>query len=207
MVYKKIQNDIAKRQNILNQYILRDDVFSAKEVDRINDYCNSLDVNPATISSGKSKTKSDIRRSDVAFFSRNNKTSWIFDRLNFNIDDINEKFYNFDLNGYRSIQYSRYDSANLGKYDFHMDLSFKKANESEAELRKMSVVVMLSDPKTDFSGGEFQFNASSEHKASVINLKKGSILLFPSFLIHRVKEVTQGVRKTLVLWVVGPKFR
>ena len=36
--------------------------------------------------------------------------------------------------------------------------------------------------------------------------KYGRAVLFPSFLCHRVKPVTKGIRKSLVVWVVGPKF-
>jgi PKHD-type hydroxylase len=38
-------------------------------------------------------------------------------------------------------------------------------------------------------------------------MKRGSIMFFPSFLLHRVAEVTEGKRKSLVGWVTGPKFR
>ena len=37
--------------------------------------------------------------------------------------------------------------------------------------------------------------------------KYGRAVLFPSFLCHRVKPVTKGIRKSLVVWVVGPKFK
>ncbi len=36
---------------------------------------------------------------------------------------------------------------------------------------------------------------------------KGRMIFFPSFLIHRVAPVTQGIRRSLVIWVTGPKFR
>jgi PKHD-type hydroxylase len=38
-------------------------------------------------------------------------------------------------------------------------------------------------------------------------LTKGSMLLFPSFLLHKVCPVTWGIRKTLTTWVLGPKLR
>ena len=34
-----------------------------------------------------------------------------------------------------------------------------------------------------------------------------SVLLFPSYLLHRVKPVTKGTRRSLVLWISGPKFK
>jgi len=38
-------------------------------------------------------------------------------------------------------------------------------------------------------------------------MKKGDIIVFPSFMVHRVKPVTKGTRKSIVIWVLGPKFR
>jgi PKHD-type hydroxylase len=36
---------------------------------------------------------------------------------------------------------------------------------------------------------------------------KGSIIVFPSFLWHRVKPVMQGTRYSLVLWNLGYPFK
>ena len=38
-------------------------------------------------------------------------------------------------------------------------------------------------------------------------LPKGSIIVFPSFLWHRVKPVTKGVRYSLVVWNLGYPFK
>ena len=35
---------------------------------------------------------------------------------------------------------------------------------------------------------------------------KGSALFFPSFSWHRVKPVTKGIRRALVVWFRGPKW-
>jgi PKHD-type hydroxylase len=37
--------------------------------------------------------------------------------------------------------------------------------------------------------------------------KKGSVILFPSFTMHRVTPVTKGVRRSLVLWVGGEAYK
>ena len=36
--------------------------------------------------------------------------------------------------------------------------------------------------------------------------KKGSMIVFPSFIRHRVKPVTKGTRHSLVLWHIGYPF-
>jgi len=36
--------------------------------------------------------------------------------------------------------------------------------------------------------------------------KQGTVIVFPSFLKHRVTEVTRGKRYSLVQWLNGPDF-
>jgi PKHD-type hydroxylase len=74
------------------------------------------------------------------------------------------------------------------------------------EPRKLSIAMLLNTPGEDFEGGEFQINGWRENKPINIDIRKGRIIAFPSFMIHRVCPVTKGVRKSLVIWVSGPKF-
>ena len=142
------------------------------------------------------------------FYHFNNDTAWIFNRLNFVIESINNQFYNFDLNGYDAFQYTEYDDYEFGKYDFHQDtIMSEDIPDDMIETRKLSLTMALNEPGVDFEGGEFQINIGQEKNAESIELKKGRIVLFPSFMIHRVKPVTKGKRKSLVVWVLGPKFR
>jgi PKHD-type hydroxylase len=74
-------------------------------------------------------------------------------------------------------------------------------------LRKMTVILLLGEPGVDFEGGEFQLNHFSEQYPWNTNLKKGHVIIFPSFLLHRVAPVISGVRESIAVWPVGPKFR
>jgi predicted 2-oxoglutarate/Fe(II)-dependent dioxygenase YbiX len=57
----------------------------------------------------------------------------------------------------------------------------------------------------DFEGGDLEFFHGGE--TYVINAKEESLIAFTSFINHRVKKVTQGVRKALVVWVNGESWR
>ena len=70
---------------------------------------------------------------------------------------------------------------------------------------------------SEYSGGELEFDfrqyspqmrdeAQHLKKATEI-LLKGSIIVFPSFVWHRVKPVTKGVRYSLVVWHLGYPFK
>ena len=68
--------------------------------------------------------------------------------------------------------------------------------------RKLSMTVVLN---SDFEGGEFQIRGLQKDQ-QVPPLKEGSIIVFPSFIDHRIKPVTKGVRYSLVAWFLGPPF-
>ena len=92
----------------------------------------------------------------------------------------------------------------------------KKGHPQDGKIRKLSMTCQLTDG-SEYSGGELEFDFrnydppkrdESQHlrKATEI-LPKGSIIVFPSFVWHRVKPVTRGVRYSLVLWHLGYPFK
>ena len=78
------------------------------------------------------------------------------------------------------------------------------------KIRKLSMTICLSDEK-DYKGGEFEFQPRFEENPNhIVECKevrqKGSIVVFPSFIWHRVKPVTEGTRYSLVVWNLGKPF-
>jgi PKHD-type hydroxylase len=67
--------------------------------------------------------------------------------------------------------------------------------------------MLLNEPDADFEGGDFELIQSSLNSPEKINLSRGKIIVFPSFLFHRVTPVLKGIRKSIVIWTLGPKFR
>ena len=65
-------------------------------------------------------------------------------------------------------------------------------------LRKLSISVQLSRSE-DYEGGELQFKVGSDE--IVATQDPGSVIIFPSYIRHRVTPVTSGVRHSLVQWV------
>ena len=117
----------------------------------------------------------------------NNNASW-----NFNIDTI------------EPLQYGEYNQTQ--EYGWHVDQHNKPY--SDGKVRKISFSIFLND---DYTGGEFDLEL---HSPSVKNryetfskLPLNTALFFQSDYWHRVRPVTKGVRKSLVGWVLGPKFR
>jgi len=87
-----------------------------------------------------------------------------------------------------------------GFYDWHMDNDV--LGKHEPPVRKISMTLLLSDPST-FEGGELEFMQNGK----TAKLKQGQAIFFASWLQHRVKPVTKGERKSLVMWFGGPPFK
>jgi PKHD-type hydroxylase len=204
MKYNTIYNDPWTRTKITYPWVYWDNGFTNEEVDKIVAYCEEQGTETGVTFGSKDEEEVKKHRvSNVKFHEKNKDTAWIFDRLNGIIQSINEQFYGFELNGYLSFQYTTYDADTEGRYDWHTDMEFNTSHSTDLEPRKLSLTMLLND---DFEGGEFQINLGKEEDAITVPVPKGRIILFPSFMIHRVKPITKGTRRSLVVWVIGPKF-
>lgn len=206
----RLTNFPAERKNVTYPWVTQASAFSPEEVDKICELMSNQELVDGVV--GPGVIDPEIRKSKIKFFSlnQNPETAWIFDRLNIVIHHLNENHYMFDLNGYEAFQYTEYTSEDSGKYNFHMDMMMGRENHCDVNLegtRKLSLSLLLNDPGVDFEGGEFKFNLSSEDSEICADMKKGDIIVFPSFMIHRVSEITKGLRKSIVVWVLGPKFK
>jgi PKHD-type hydroxylase len=105
----------------------------------------------------------------------------------------------YSLGSQEQTQIGRYKSADEGYYDWHMDAGVPQNGIQ----RKLSISILLNDP-SEFEGGILQFKGMEDR-----NLldKQGTIIVFPSFIEHKVTPVTKGVRYTAVTWASGPSFR
>lgn len=79
------------------------------------------------------------------------------------------------------------------------------------KVRKLSVTVSLSDPKT-YTGGNLKFDFGPHSDGGRYHVCKeirprGSIIVFPSHVYHQVTPVTRGIRYSLVAWNLGNPFK
>lgn len=116
--------------------------------------------------------------------------------------EANRLAFGFDVTDAGSIQFTEYSSEYVGKYDWHHDVDW---NGQAAFDRKISVVLQLSDGNY-YEGCDFEFGeVENPDKESLRS--KGTIICFPSYLRHRVTEITKGTRYSLVAWFEGPRWR
>ena len=136
-----------------------------------------------------------VRESEVRFFYPDASNSWLFDKLDQAVAALNAN-YRFDLQGFfEGVQVASYSGG--GHYGWHMDVG-----QGVVSTRKLSLSVQLTDER-DYEGGELEFLTSGDCGPRT----QGTLIAFPSFLVHRVRPVTRGTRWSLVSWVAGPSFR
>ena len=139
------------------------------------------------------------RDSEVAWIHPDQNSDWLFNRLSGITSKVNYDHFLYDIDGIDALQYTKYGLNQ--HYTWHWDVSFGWENYQ----RKMSFVVMLSDPE-EYEGGEFQI-CNNGNLDSIVSLKpnKGDIVYFASWMPHRVAPVTSGQRRSLVGWVMGKR--
>lgn len=162
--------------------------------------------NPNTQYTSKNIVSSDdyiYRNSKISFIHVNNDNNLIFQKLNNLIENINNTFYQFNLYGFDFIQYTEYIEGQF--YKPHIDLHLGNV-ESEPlfQVRKLSITILLNDP-FEYEGGDLVI-WNSPSNLETTQKKKGRVFAFPSFVPHEVTPITSGIRKSIVIWVVGPKF-
>ena len=156
------------------------------------------------------------RRSDLVWFN----DPWIYKEIYPFVHKANKNAgWYFEWDRSESCQFTKYKQGQY--YDWHCDswdkvYKRKQGHPEEGKIRKLSMTCQLTDG-SEYSGGELEFDFRNydphmrdevKHlrKATEI-LPKGSIIVFPSFLWHRVKPITRGTRYSLVLWHLGYPFK
>jgi len=155
------------------------------------------------------------RNSHVAFLD----DKWVYNQIHPFIHAANEASgWNFDWDWSEPCQFTKYKLNQY--YDWHCDswaLPYNTPNDLNFnnKIRKLSVTVSLSEP-TDYRGGELEFDCRNEDptkskKRNILTCNeikpRGSIVVFPSHVWHRVKPVTKGTRYSLVIWNLGYPFK
>ena len=123
--------------------------------------------------------------------------------------------WNFQWDHSESCQFTKYKLNQF--YDWHCDSwdrPYDKPDDPSrhGKIRKLSCTVSLSDGN-EYKGGEFEFDMRNTDKGTnqpyvCHEIKpKGSIVVFPSFVWHRVKPVTSGTRYSLVIWNLGWPYK
>jgi len=147
---------------------------------------------------GNTRGKTDVRLSNITWLYANDDLEWVFRKITDVVLFLNNKYFNFDIFGLNEgLQFTNY-KAPSDKYEKHVDRA------QGILVRKLSLSIQLTDPK-DYEGGELFLY--EDKKGLEMSKEQGTLVLFPSFILHEVKPVTKGERNSLVSWVTGKQFK
>lgn len=206
-----------------NYYWYFQSALSSKFCDDLIDYAKSKKQDLALTGgltakqeSGEKLTKEDLldlkkkRYSNITWLN----DAWIYKEIHPFVHEANRNAgWNFQWDHSESCQFTKYSKGQ--HYHWHSDSFPEEFNYTDlnfkGKIRKLSVTCSLSDPKK-YKGGEleFQFRDTEDANATRVCkeiLPKGSIVVFPSHVWHRVKPVTKGTRYSLVMWNIGYPFK
>lgn len=185
----------------LPQHGVLKEAFSGDEIERIVFLEKILEFNKGRVGgiANGNDVNEEARKSDVAFMQPDDNTHWIFERLASVIPRVNYDLFMLDIEVIETIQYTIYTEGQ--HYDWHLDSHAHWLNYE----RKISGSVLLTDPD-EYEGGELEIiTTGSPDKSILLKPQKGEIAFFASNMPHRVKPVTEGVRRSLVFWVQGKR--
>jgi PKHD-type hydroxylase len=184
----------------MTEYYWFKDGFSKSEIDIILENMKSLPFQEALVAAGSEGDElHQVRKSEIKWVPQNVHYKWIYERLAKLIIEANEALWQFDLTGILdSIQFTVYHEGG-GHYNWHLDIGPR-----ELSWRKISLTIQMSEDE-DYEGGELEFMKGPN--AIKAPRGKGVVVIFPSYLLHRVSPVSKGTRKSMVLWVGGGRYK
>ena len=171
-------------------------IFSDEECDRIIALREEMKSGQAEGAEGGGTDQ--IRKSRISWLQPSQEHNWLFGKLAQVCQQVNQQHFAMELFGFTEpLQISEYGEGSF--FNWHMDMG-----NGAHSVRKLSFVVQLSDPRA-YEGGNLEIMSGPEPYA--FPRTRGSMILFPSFVMHRVTPVTAGTRMSAVGWIGGPHVR
>ena len=196
--------------NISNYYWYFSGVLTPRFCDDVIAYANQQKEVMAL--TGGYNDKKKLNKEEVKDLQRKRKSdlvwlndTWIYKELHPYVHKANEMAgWNFDWDRSESCQFTKYKLNQY--YDWHCDSWDKPYDKPDTpdhgKIRKGGEL------EFDFRNYDPHMRDESKHRVQCKEiLPKGSIIVFPSFVWHRVKPVTSGTRYSLVVWHLGRPFR
>ena len=181
----------------VNLYAFWNNAFSKEECQTIINIAKDKGlVKGTTFNDDKTK---DVRDSKISWLYPIDKIDWVFRRVTDITLNLNERFFKFDLFGINEgFQFTNYEAPS-GKYGKHVDRAMN------IPVRKLSISIQLTNPE-EYEGGELKLY-DGEEDGIIMNKEQGTLVIFPSYVLHEVMPVTKGIRNSLVTWVTGKQFK
>ena len=179
----------------VNTYSYWEKVFTKEECEKIIKIAKNKGLTKGTT---RSKDETDVRQSQICWLYAFDNLEWVFKKITDIVLNLNSRFFNFDIFGLNEgLQFTNY-KAPSNKYGKHIDKGLDNV------IRKLSLSIQLTNSK-EYEGGELFLY--EDEKGIEMKKEQGTLILFPSYILHEVKPITKGERNSLVSWVTGKQFK
>ena len=195
-----IQNQLLEKYPspvyLMCPYISPIALFTEDECNIIREYGKTLSFDYQKLSNGIV----DLSRTNAKCACLPVSQKSLYDRIRNIIIDINQKVWFFHLYDFgEPLKFMEYSEHYNGFFGTHADIN----SDSIMKFRKLTVVIQLTD-ENEYEGGDLIIQCYE--KEIIASRKIGTVIIFPSFLLHRITPVTKGVRHSMVTFAHGPPF-
>ena len=176
-------------------WVMPEFTVSADFLDAVEEAAEVIEPQDASLIGGDQNP--NIRVSSVKFLEvqpHKHIAEHVFDI----VSSINAEFFGVDIQSVQALQHTTYNKG--AHYKPHIDVQWETNPESSIFDRKLSVSILLNDP-SEFKGGDLIIEGQK------IEMRRGSMVVFPSYVPHEVTRVTRGTRTSLVSWIWGSRWR
>jgi len=140
----------------------------------------------------------NVRQSNISWLYPSDDMEWVFRKVTDIVLNLNSRFFQFELFGINEgFQFTNY-VAPSGNYGKHIDRSIN------IPVRKLSISIQLTNPE-EYEGGELKVFDRDE--GITMSKEQGTLIMFPSYMLHEVMPVIKGERNSLVTWITGKQFK
>lgn len=160
---------------------------------------------------GEDVVQEDARKAQLAFWPANH---WVNGLLEQHIRMANRELWDYHITITQGIQFGIYGPGDT--YGWHKDEFDKPFGEKATPVwrglsRKVSAVLNLTDP-AEYTGGTLKFknahgNIMGDENFQQRLARKGSLVVFPAYVMHTVVPVESGERCSLASWMLGKPFK
>lgn len=183
-------------------YWIHKNILKLKDIKKLNKFIlnNYSDLEP-DLYKGKNLKEEIVKNTTTYRIEYSKIKKYISNIVEYSYQ-VNSEMFGYDLHSLNDrvlCLFNVYDSKTNGNYDWHVDKSMLPFTDI-----KLTLLINLSEK--EYEGGDFYLQDGNTYE--IFDFKKpGSLLMFKSYMRHTVKPVTKGIRKSLTIFLNGPKLR
>lgn len=181
---------------INHDYFYFANLYNIEQIKEINDIIKNSNSNNHIVDRPSVGKKADIKILNTSFFSN------LLDPWKEAVSFTNRCHFNFTL----FDEFAKF--THINSYKINDEYPWHRDSKNYGEKCDIKFTSILNISEEDYSGGEFELFLGDGNPSIIEPLNNpGTLLIFPSYLYHRVRPVTHGQRKTMNIWFDGPEFQ